>query len=574
MSTTRLSAKKVRNVLISVTNKALNPAGRRCFSSSSTILSKVEDHDIVIVGGGPAGLALAAALAASEPITSTQKITLLEAGSLDSVASWAPPPGVFSNRVSSITSENVSFLSGVGVWPQLDLTRVRPIEEMQVWDGISDSRITFNSSPSSPSSSFSSTTASTFASRQFDPMATLVENLNLQKGSLNFIKGKGKAVELLDKRKVVGTEPGVGGWPVVKISGKEGNEERSLRARLLIGADGFNSPVRTYSNIQTFGWPYAIHGVVASLSVSDSNLGEGMTTAWQRFLPEGPIAFLPMSDNAASMVWSTSPALATALKAIPLEALPMLVNAAFSLPYASISQINSFLLSSPAPTQDALASLIERLTPSPEAYDPSFIPEPLPPLVTSVQKGTVASFPLKLSHVDSYLGLPKDGIDLRTVLVGDAAHTVNPLGGQGLNMGLADAKSLVKTIEKTVIDGGDIGSYNSLRPYARARYLPNHLILSGCDHLSSLYGTTSSPIVWARSNGLEIINELDSVKNFIMGGVGGSATSRSTSFNPWGSIGTAIEGVGNVVQIAKGVAGLATSQLVSRFASRGGREAV
>jgi 2-polyprenyl-6-methoxyphenol hydroxylase-like FAD-dependent oxidoreductase len=61
-----------------------------------------------------------------------------------------------------------------------------------------------------------------------------------------------------------------------------------------IGADGYNSPVRTYSSIGTFGWAYNANGVVASVRVAEENRGDGMTTAWQRFLPQGPIAFLPV----------------------------------------------------------------------------------------------------------------------------------------------------------------------------------------------------------------------------------------------------------------------------------------
>lgn len=108
----------------------------RTFTTSTTRLAPPEEHDIVVLGGGPAGLALAAALgtpeckalvrpgstgkltltlctaASSQPISSTHKITLLEASSLDNIASWAPPPEQYSNRVSSITTENVAFLSG------------------------------------------------------------------------------------------------------------------------------------------------------------------------------------------------------------------------------------------------------------------------------------------------------------------------------------------------------------------------------------------------------------------------------------------------------------------------------
>ena len=79
----------------------------------------------------------------------------------------------------------------------------------------------------------------------------------------------------------------------------------------------------------------------------------------------------------------------------------------------------------------------------------------LPPLVSSIQDGTVASFPIRLNHADAYVG---EGPGGRTVLVGDAAHTVHPLAGQGLNMGLADVQVLARCIEATVLQGGDIGT--------------------------------------------------------------------------------------------------------------------
>jgi ubiquinone biosynthesis monooxygenase Coq6 len=164
---------------------------------------------------------------------------------------------------------------------------------MQVWDGISNSRITFDSPYSD-------------ATDEIQPMATLVENMHLQRGILASLRQRG-VVEIIDGSRVLKVKEGEGCWPVVELEGG-----RSLRARLLvnsplehrrvlysfdvqIGADGYNSPVKAYSNIESFGWAYDRNGVVASVQVSPSNGGLGMTTAWQRFLPEGPVAFLPVS---------------------------------------------------------------------------------------------------------------------------------------------------------------------------------------------------------------------------------------------------------------------------------------
>lgn len=193
-------------------------------------------------------------LAASKPIRSTAKITLLEGSKLDKIESWDPKEGEFSNRVSSITAENVALLNrkhtipplrpthpikaithtrpypaGIGVWPEMDHARTRPVEEMQVWDGISNARIHFHSPLTETDSSqpFS-------LDPQVDAMATLVENLNLQRGALRQLRTHPGAVELVDGSRVASIEEGEGGWPVVNLENPAGEATRSLRARLLV----------------------------------------------------------------------------------------------------------------------------------------------------------------------------------------------------------------------------------------------------------------------------------------------------------------------------------------------------
>lgn len=168
------------------------------------------------------------------------------------------------------------------------------------------------------------------------------------------------------------------------------------------------------------------------------------------------------------MVWSTTPEIARALKGLPLELLPSIVNAAFSLPYPKLSVLLETITMSPPLSPIALAERVLELTSSTSLTEPEFSAsttlEVCPPPVIAIQPQSVALFPLKLSHADSYLGLPtKEGKNRRTVLVGDAAHTVHPMAGQGMNMGLGDVRALVDTLEKCVEEGGDIGSFCPLR---------------------------------------------------------------------------------------------------------------
>ena len=178
----------------------------------------------------------------------------------------------------------------------------------------------------------------------------------------------------------------------------------------------------------------------------------------------------------------------------------------------------------------------------------------------------VASFPLQLKHAGCYIGsrlqhpgplstaltaaltalsltpggAARGGGQGRTVLVGDAAHSTHPLAGQGLNMGLQDVRALCEALQDASLHGMDIGTHQALQPYERARYLPNQIMLSVTDHLHWLFATRpASPythpmhplqrslreqalraLVWARSTGLDVVNELGPLKRLLTAGAG------------------------------------------------------
>ena len=320
-------------------------------------------------------------------------------------------------------------------------------------------------------------------------MARLTENLNLQRGILRHLETV-PAVRILGSTKVTSIsrdEVDRGGWPLVHL-----DNEMILRARLLVGimlchigllhvhlqvgADGFNSPVRSFAKIPAFGWAYDAQGIVATIFHPPRGVYEGPnTTAYQRFLPTGPIAFLPLAATRSSLVWSTKPELAAALLACDPAVLASMINAAFRLPYISIKYLYQRILEGHATEtsitpeeiqqeihwreqshgidqNSAHASALVKSTD--QVGIPPISSESLPPLVTELQPGSVASFPLRYSHAESYTGGSQGA---RTVLVGDAAHTVHPLAGQGLNLGLADAECLARCIHTSLLSGGDIG---------------------------------------------------------------------------------------------------------------------
>ncbi|KAI0831854.1 ubiquinone biosynthesis hydrox [Trametes gibbosa] len=525
----------------------------RCLSTAVP-----QESDVVIVGGGPAGLALAGALSSKHGIRDALKIVLVEAGDLDKVGNWALAADTFSNRVSSITNASQSFLQEIGAWAHVDEGRTCPIEEMQIWDGLSDARITFSTQDDGA--------WEVPGSGRLSQMARLTENLNLQRALLRQLRS-GSAVEVMDKVKVASIqreEREGGGWPLVHLS-----DGRVLRARLLVGADGFNSPVRAYANIQSYGWAYDTTAIVATLSHSPRTVLQAPNTvAYQRFLPTGPIAFLPLSATASSMVWSTKPHLAKALLSSDPAVLTSMINAAFRLPEVSLRYLHDIILDAansgaPLSSQQLQQEIAWRershSIDSRSAYSlstnaagvPPADADTLPPLVTSIQPGTAASFPLRLNHADEYIG---DGAGARTVLVGDAAHTIHPLAGQGLNMGLGDVEALSGCIQRTLLAGGDIGSRTALLPYARERYFENHKIMAACDKLHKLYAATAEPVVWARSVGVEVLNELDSVKAAMML----SAGSRPSRTRPSGAQLGANLAASGLESLARGVSGVRT----------------
>ena len=374
---------------------------------------------------------------------------------------------------------------------------------MHVWDALSsESKIDFKAGVSASST-----------------IASMTENPNLTRALLTRLESL-EPISIVDSTRVTSIDLGppqdslgslnLSSYPHVAVS----SSTQPLIARLLVGADGLNSPVRSFAHISTRGWDYEKHGVVATVRLASQNSNhhddtmppevQDNVTAYQRFLPHGPIALLALPGDYASLVWSTTPEQAARLKALEPADFAAMVNAAFRLSVVDVDYMSKM----PSAQVDELEWRLKATHAQRE--DERCYPR----IVESVQDGSVASFPLRMRQADQYVGE-------RVALVGDAAHTVHPLAGQGLNMGLADVASLVRTIEYSVSHGADIGVHGNLEAYESEMWMKNNRMLGVVDKLNKLYSVTSGPLVGLRSLGLGMVDRFNGVKGWIMAQAGG-----------------------------------------------------
>ncbi|XP_056409686.1 LOW QUALITY PROTEIN: ubiquinone biosynthesis monooxygenase COQ6, mitochondrial [Hyla sarda] len=428
-------------------------------------------YDVVISGGGMVGTAMACALG-SHPHLRHQRILLLEAGQRKVLE---PLPQQFSNRVSSITPGSATLLASFGAWDHICAMRLKPYKRMQVWDACSDSLITFDK-------------------EGMEDIGYIIENNVITTALTGQLDAMSEHVEVLYRSRAVGyTWPApynsVEGSPYVGIQLADG---QSLHTRLVIGADGQNSMVRRSAGMNTVQWSYNHMAVVATLELSESTENN---VAWQRFLPSGPIALLPLSDSWSSLVWSTSPEHAAELLRMDEESFLDAVNSAFWS-----SEHHSDFISSAG---SLLRSAVSFLRPSGSSS------RQLPPSVSRLGDKSRAAFPLGLGHATEY-------VRQRVALIGDAAHRVHPLAGQGVNMGFGDVASLVHHLSIAAFNGQDLGSTRHLLEYETERQRQNLPLMAAIDLLKRLYNTKKPPIVLLRTLGLQATNALPPLKEQIM----------------------------------------------------------
>jgi 2-octaprenyl-3-methyl-6-methoxy-1,4-benzoquinol hydroxylase len=218
------------------------------------------------------------------------------------------------------------------------------------------------------------------------------------------------------------------------------DSSQTLQARLVVGADGANSQVRKLAAIGTSGWQYRQSCMLITVQTGAPQ----QDVTWQQFYSSGPRAFLPLYDDWASLVWYDSPQRIRQLQALPMVQLEREVTAAF------------------------------------------------PQRLGAIKAHAAGSFPLVRRHAQCYV---KPGL----ALIGDAAHTINPLAGQGVNLGYRDVDALLEVLLEARGLGEDWGSEEVLKRYQRRRRTDNLMMQSSMDLFYTAFSNDLAPLAVIRN---------------------------------------------------------------------------
>lgn len=391
-----------------------------------------QQFDILIVGGGMIGSALALGLSRQG-----WQVGLIEGAPAASLMALAEPANSvddFEPRVSAISLASQRLLEELGAWPKVQASRHCGYREMTVWDGDGTGRIHFDA-----------------AELHARSLGTIVENRNIVRALFESLSDS--SVQLLDGVRVKAWSRG---------QGVELEDGRCLVARLVVGADGALSRLRQWSGLATREWDYDQQAIVCTVRTSQNH----RYTAWQRFSPTGPLAFLPLLNEAGdehfcSIVWSQDTLEARRLMALETE---------------------SF--------RKELEAAIERELGEVLAVSRRF------------------AFPLRQRHAKDYIA---DGL----ALVGDAAHTIHPLAGQGANLGYGDVRALLEELERARELGLAPDDASVLARYQRRRKGENLAMMAAMEGFKQLFARDELPVRWLRNTGMRWLNQLAPLKNRI-----------------------------------------------------------
>ncbi|MES2675458.1 MAG: UbiH/UbiF/VisC/COQ6 family ubiquinone biosynthesis hydroxylase [Pseudomonadota bacterium] len=392
----------------------------------------MQDYDIIIVGAGLVGAALACAIA-QQNCAASLRIALIEAGGVIQHFSGEN----FDPRVVALTHASQKLLTKIGVWEKIINQRACAYNEMEVWDGEGTANIHFSA-----------------AEVRQDYLGHIIENSVI----VTALREK-----LLHYPQITLIQPAA----VVALNRNETTQivldnGATLTTKLLIAADGAQSKVRELGKFPTREWDYGHTAIITTVQTEFPH----QATAWQRFMRRGPLAFLPLpSTNEkyfCSIVWSAEHELANEL--MVMEDADFCARLGFAFEHR---------------------------------------------LGKILHTATRIAISLRQRHA-------KDYIQPQIVLVGDAAHNIHPLAGQGVNIGLLDVAALAQEIERAGKRGVPLNDFSILRRYQRQRLASNLMMMSAMEAFKQLFGSSSLMLNWLRNNGMRQLNSLTTIKKFIV----------------------------------------------------------
>ena len=397
------------------------------------------DADVLIGGGGLVGQTLALALAQAG-------VSVVVVDASKPAETLAPH---FDGRAFAIAFASYRMWRALGIADALD-PYVQPIDEILVTDGDLRDR----GGPSLLHLHFD-------RAEQADsdePLGLMVENRYLRLALDRAVRAH-DGITMIQPMSIDALARDGAGIAATLADG------RTLRAPLLVGADGRRSFVRRWTGVRTIGWDYPVTAIVATIQHEKPHGG----VAYEYFLPNGPFAILPLKGARANIVWAEPRAAADALLAMPPE--------------------------------DFLAELARRFG--------DF-------LGALALEGPRFGYPLSLQ-------LAERMIDARVALAGDAAHGIHPLAGQGLNLGLKDVAALAECIADAMAVGLDPGDVSALERYQRWRRFDNVSMALGMEFFDKFFSNRLAPLRAARRLGLAGVNAIGPARRFFMTYAGGGA---------------------------------------------------
>jgi len=382
------------------------------------------DSDILIVGGGLNGPALALALA-----DAGLTVTLIDSLPL---AKMKNPQ--FDGRSYALALTSARLLEGIGIWEDLS-DHAQPMLDIKVTDGRAGE-------------------GSSLFFMHFDhaeieegPMGYMVEDRHLRAHLLNALS-KSENITHLTGETVVEQHPDATGITVELASGS------TKRAKLLVGCDGRQSGTAQRAHIARTGWDYAQTALVCAVEHELPHNG----VAHQFFMPPGPLAILPLTANRSSIVWSETTAHAKEINALPDEEYMNVLRPRFGNFLGEISLV-----------------------------------------------GARFTYPLSLS-------LANELVRERVALVGDAAHGVHPIAGQGLNAGVRDVAALAEVVIDANRRGEDIGRLAVLTRYQEWRRFDNTTLALATDTFNKLFSNDNPLVRAVRDIGMGVVNRLPAAR--------------------------------------------------------------